>query len=245
MKKTLYEDEFQSSSEKFEIENPSKRLRAVVQKAGGNNVVSARSGIPLGTLNGYISGRSVMKLDAAVKLAEICDVSLEWLAVGDRGDSLPEQRHKKEALDTVDVPFVSTEASAGFGLIAAQTEEVEYIPVPREFFYRFLGLVPTSIFMIRVEGDSMLPTIRPNDRLIVDTAPRPITHGIYVITVNDAVYVKRIGLKDMKNYTIISDNTQYPAFDVPMNDVCWGNADTGAQMRIIGRVVINCQMMAT
>lgn len=220
------------------------RLKNAIQQAGGNKVVAQKSGIPLGTLNNYLAGGN-MKLDTAIQLSKVCNVSLEWLATGAESTlPAPTQPVIPQAeQDVVEMPYVSTEASAGFGLIPGQAEEVEYIPVSRQFLYKFLGLVPKTIFMIRIVGDSMTPTIKPYDRLIVDTAPRHITHGIYILAIDEAIYVKRLGLKDINNFTVISDNPSYPTFDVPMSEVCWGDANPAARMRIIGRVVVNCQML--
>jgi transcriptional regulator with XRE-family HTH domain len=59
------------------------RLRQAVRAAAGNRVVSERSGLPLGTINNYVSARTGMKITTLAKLAAACDVSLEWLITGD------------------------------------------------------------------------------------------------------------------------------------------------------------------
>lgn len=58
------------------------RLRSALKLAGGPSKVSARSGISLRTLANYSSERSELKASALVRLAEACDVSLDWLATG-------------------------------------------------------------------------------------------------------------------------------------------------------------------
>lgn len=243
-KKNVHSSVLQSSSNSIEVQERVERVKIAIAKGGGNKVVCQRSGIPLSSLNSYIAGRS-MKAETAALLANTCSVSLEWLIQGTESQ-LPASTQPivpQAEQDVVEMPYVSTEASAGFGLIPGQAEEVEYIPVSRRFLYKFLGFVPKTIFMIRVVGDSMTPTIKPYDRLIVDTAPRHITHGIYILAIDEAIYVKRLGLKDINNFTVISDNPSYPTFDVPMSEVCWGNATPTSRMRIIGRVVVNCQML--
>jgi transcriptional regulator with XRE-family HTH domain len=57
------------------------RLRQAVKKGGGNNRVSARSGVPLRTLGNYLKGRDIQS-EALVALADACGVSIEWLATG-------------------------------------------------------------------------------------------------------------------------------------------------------------------
>lgn len=63
------------------------RLREAVHAAGGNQAVSQRSGVPLGTLNNYVAGRD-MKATALIALAEATNVTLDWLATG-RGPMRP------------------------------------------------------------------------------------------------------------------------------------------------------------
>lgn len=58
------------------------RLRHALKLAGGPSKVSARSGMSLRTIANYSSERSELKASALVRLAEACDVSLDWLATG-------------------------------------------------------------------------------------------------------------------------------------------------------------------
>lgn len=57
------------------------RLRQAVKAAGGNKAVARRAGMPVGTLNNYLTGRD-MKAAALVALADVCHVTVDWLATG-------------------------------------------------------------------------------------------------------------------------------------------------------------------
>ncbi len=82
------------------------RLREAVRAAGGNLVVSQRSGVPLSNLTRYLAGHD-MKLPVAVTLAEACNVSLDWLATG-RGPMRPGDAPAAPAQpDAVFKPFAS------------------------------------------------------------------------------------------------------------------------------------------
>lgn len=59
------------------------RLRQAVRKAGGNQAVAERSGVPLATVNNYVRGRNGMKMETLTALAAACGVSLAWLSSGD------------------------------------------------------------------------------------------------------------------------------------------------------------------
>ncbi|MHB1305211.1 MAG: helix-turn-helix domain-containing protein [Acidiphilium sp.] len=57
------------------------RLRLAVEKNGGASEVSRKSGVPISTLNDYLSGREP-RFSRAFALARACGVSLDWLATG-------------------------------------------------------------------------------------------------------------------------------------------------------------------
>lgn len=63
------------------------RVKFCIKIGGGPSEVARKSGIPLGSLNHYISGRE-MKVGAAAAVAKACGVSLVWLATGE-GEPMP------------------------------------------------------------------------------------------------------------------------------------------------------------
>lgn len=65
----------------LQSEDRAKRLRIAIRGAGRREEIARRSGIALSTLSSYLGGGE-MKLSAAIALAEVCNVSLEWLATG-------------------------------------------------------------------------------------------------------------------------------------------------------------------
>ncbi len=78
----------------------------------------------------------------------------------------------------------------------------------------------------------MEPTLSDRDRLLVDIREQqhPVANGVYVIRIDDAVYVKRLHW-DIENsvYKVISDNLKYPAFNI--------NHKNGRNFKIIGKAV--------
>ena len=70
-----------------------------------------------------------------------------------------------------------------------------------------------QLSIVRVEGDSMAPTLNAGDDILVDRADCAdrLRDGIYVLRVEDSVVVKRIALHPMRrNATVQSDNPAYP-----------------------------------
>ncbi len=92
---------------------------------------------------------------------------------------------------------------------------------------RQLGVRPASVSMIRVAGESMVPTLADGDEILVDRdrcrlASRP---ALYVLRVDGVVMVKRLrGLGD--EIEVLSDNPAFPPRLCP-----------AAEIEIIGRVV--------
>ncbi|MFN3456222.1 MAG: helix-turn-helix transcriptional regulator [Novosphingobium sp.] len=124
-----------------------------------------------------------------------------------------------------DIPRLPLGASAGPGTLPA-----EEIPSGRlRFNHRWLkgqGLEPAMLSVIEVEGDSMEPTLRDGDEILVDRTPRPLRAGIHVIRLDDVLLVKRLEPGPGGTVRIISDNPAYPRLERPLHEV-----------ELVGRVV--------
>ena len=131
--------------------------------------------------------------------------------------------------DLVLVPKLAIGASAGPGAsVDGEAVEGEVAFDPR--WLRDLGADPRALSIIRVEGDSMAPTLNDGDDILVDggdAAPR-LRDGIYVLRMDDALMVKRIArAPGPGRVSVISDNPHYRSWDdLPVSAV-----------RLVGRVV--------
>ncbi|MBB3860577.1 hypothetical protein GGQ88_001843 [Novosphingobium hassiacum] len=133
--------------------------------------------------------------------------------------------YRASLAEWADVPRLPLGASAGPGAHAA-----EEIPSGRlRFSNRWLkaqGLEPVMLSVIEVEGDSMEPTLRDGDEILVDRTPRPLRSGIHVIRLDDVLLVKRLETGPGGTLRVISDNAAYPRMERSALDV-----------EIVGRVV--------
>jgi hypothetical protein len=71
----------------------------------------------------------------------------------------------------------------------------------------------SKLSIIRVEGDSMAPTLNAGDDILIDPidCEERLRDGIYVLRVDDALVVKRIALNPVgRRVTVQSDNPAYP-----------------------------------
>lgn len=142
-------------------------------------------------------------------------------AVADSSAALPD--------DLVQLPYYDVGASAGPG---AHVEDARAQP-SLAFHERFVRELASgdiaALSVIRVEGDSMFPTLSDGDEIVVDAAdgPERLRDGIYVLRRDDALLVKRVAPHPAGgSLSIRSDNQAYPSFD----------CEPGA-IAIIGRVV--------
>ena len=126
--------------------------------------------------------------------------------------------------DWADVPRLPLGASAGPGAVA----EGE-IPVGQlRFSARWLKanwLDAAMLSAIEVEGDSMDPTLRDGDEILVDRTVRPLRAGIHVLRLDDVLLVKRVE-RAGDALRLISDNRAYPEIE-----------RNAGEVEIVGRVV--------
>lgn len=184
-----------------------------------------------------------MKAGTMIALAKACGVSLEWLAEGvgpmEIGNA-PQTDRAHEAFmpanqNLVDVRYYDVRASAGFGLLNDERPK----PVIIQIFKAILDMAnvhPNDAIIIHANGDSMFPTINSEDGLVVDTRRSNNLSGVYVMVLNGQLLVKRLSLRADGNIRISSDNTVYPPDEVPMENVCWGEAERTDQLCIVGKV---------
>jgi len=102
---------------------------------------------------------------------------------------------------------------------------------PQGFIRQDLRAPQDRLLIVETQGDSMVPTISPGERVIVDTShTMPSPDGIYAIRDRyGAIQVKR--LQSMRRgdppvIKIISDNVSHPAEDVGADEIA-----------IVGRVI--------
>ena len=134
------------------------------------------------------------------------------------------------ARPSVDVPRLAVGASAGPGALVGGEEAVGYFSFDERWLREVAAGSPENLSIIRVEGDSMMPTLSDGDDILVDRgdAGDRLRDGIYVLRRDDGLSVKRIAIDPAgRSVTIKSDNPDYPSFaDVKLSAIA-----------IIGRVV--------
>ncbi|WP_172794878.1 helix-turn-helix transcriptional regulator [Loktanella sp. 3ANDIMAR09] len=126
------------------------------------------------------------------------------------------------ASDSTMVQLFQVEASAGNGSVVDESDEVATeLTLPRGYLRKITASHPRHLAIISVKGDSMSPTLRDDDLVMVDRSKTDLSFdGLFVLRFDNALHVKRIGRSPVRGHVrIISDNAVYGAQDYPADDV--------------------------
>lgn len=166
-----------------------------------------RCGFSVGALATYLNG-SMPAADKAMRIADICDVRLEWLIVGE-GPKEPEGG-SPEGVSVV--PRYDVSLATGHGSFVERAPLLDHIPFTDAFLRRKLGRSSTDgLVMLDARGDSMEPTIEDGDLVMVDMHDDRLREGLIAFVLDDAAYLKRIRPLFEGGVEIISDNSDvYP-----------------------------------
>ena len=103
--------------------------------------------------------------------------------------------------------------SAGPGAVVNEELGKPYFAFDERWLKSLTASTPERLSIVRVEGDSMSPTLNAGDDILVDLADgaKRLRDGIYVLRIDDAVVVKRLALNPVgRRVTVQSDNPAYP-----------------------------------
>jgi len=103
-------------------------------------------------------------------------------------------------------------ASAGPGAVPGDEGARPYFAFDPQWLKALTGSPASKLSLIRVEGDSMSPTLSAGDDILVDFAdgPERLRDGIYVLRVDGTLLVKRLAIHPVgRRVTVQSDNPAY------------------------------------
>lgn len=128
------------------------------------------------------------------------------------------------------IPQYTAMAAAGNGHDNPHVEVRSTLAFKKEWL-RIKGVKAENLQVIYANGDSMMPTIHDHDVLLVDSSRiEPADNGVFVVqSITDGTLVKRLIKGALGNWTLRSDNAEYP-------DRSYMQAQAN-EHRIIGRVI--------
>jgi phage repressor protein C with HTH and peptisase S24 domain len=169
--------------------------------------------VSLPTMNHYESGKRAPNSELLSKIAKALGCDPGWMLTGEG------QAEKKEVLlnetipssapnDFVLVPRYNIESSAGGGSVIHSEQIVDHLAFKASWVSKELGTDPKYLLLIHSIGDSMEPTFRSGDLLLVDrNKARVKGDGIYLINFDDGLIVKRLEWMMDGTVVIRGDNT--------------------------------------
>jgi phage repressor protein C with HTH and peptisase S24 domain len=217
------------------------RVRTLGAENGGLAALARLSGVALSTLQRIAAGQD-MKVEVMTALAQATGVRLEWLATGtgpmrpagagfeEEGAAFSVGQARQAPDGGVLIPRYEARASAGIGTPLDPGWVSEKVLFSAEFIRHRLRRKPENLALIECTGDSMEPTLRDGDELLVDTTANDLRSGaIYILRVSGSLLAKRVQPRLDGTVMIISDNTRYPPEVVTPSE--------GTTLDIVGEVV--------
>lgn len=129
------------------------------------------------------------------------------------------------------IPMAETRLSAGGGCFVLSENMEDYYAFRKNWLSR-VASSPNRLVLMRINGNSMSPTLEDGDTVMIDTGRRDIKEGmIYALRVDHSVMIKRLSFRVGGKVLIISDNRHdYDPYEAPMKDV-----------HILGQVIFFCR----
>lgn len=202
------------------------RIQQRMTELGYKSVdVVNRIGLSKGTVSQWLNGHTKPRGKNLLSLSDILRCTPEWLQFGVGQDISTEQRFSN-------IPVLNVELAAGPGMSVDLEQIQDRIPISSEWIFEN-HLSESSLAVVKISGDSMLPRLMNGDMLLIDTADkRPISGKVYAIATDDELRVKRLHKRTDGSWIISSDNKHDPAYQDEI--VSYNNFE---RLRIIGRAV--------
>ena len=126
-------------------------------------------------------------------------------------------KNKKE---TVAVDMLDTTACCGNGIENfAENVNGKWL-MPLADFRQITMTAPDNIKLLKVKGDSMLPTLKEDDWVMVDiTKKSPDSDGLFLLILANGLAVKRVQCGLGNNITVLSDNPKYAPLPATLEEV--------------------------
>ncbi len=190
----------------------------------------------------WLKGEAEPSRERLVALARAAGVGVAWLAEGEGpvpafesavgGRRRPGGRESATDMDWsqfVLLPHRAAAAAAG-SVTPPEPSGTEWIALRHDWVRSVCKVELNELVLETATGESMIPTIRDGNTLLIDTTDRTFRNfGIYVLEINGQRLVKRVQRKHDGSLVLISDNTAYQPDTV--------DKAAAEDVEVIGRVV--------
>ncbi|HHV6870409.1 TPA: XRE family transcriptional regulator [Haemophilus influenzae] len=222
----------------YDQEFSERMMKIAKLKFNDNLSLFARAvGVVQPSLARWVKGEADPTRTNLVKIAEASGVSLDWLALGVGNMDGVEPQAKKSEVNLIasnDETFSVIEdcrevrISAGGGGFNDEYKPYQTTKVEKAWLdSRRLKAEDCAMFL--VSGDSMYPTLKDGEEIIVDRSKKELKDGkIFVLNNEGAMLVKKVQIT-YNGITLISQNTEYTPIEL--------DAEQANSLIVIGQVV--------
>lgn len=189
--------------------------------------LAAESGVHQVTIAKIESGKATnLRMQTIAKLDEAL-ARLAERVHGEHIDNLALASALPDADEPyIDIPCLDVAVSAGPGADRPDCDDIiSMIRISKAWLSANVIAAHNRLAIITARGDSMKPTIEDGDLLLVDTSAGVNTDAIFVFSVSDQLFVKRLQRLPDGSVLAISDNQRYK--DYPLTP----------QTNILGKIV--------
>lgn len=194
-----------------------------------------KAGVPRDTVRHLLSGRTkTFRSDKLNPVAKALGISTEELLQPNPNRFARSQKGGQDndaaGSGYVVVPRYDIHLAAGDGAFPGNETVVDQIPFSRDWLRRAVPGRTNNLAVVEAAGDSMEPTIRSGDELLIDMGDcKFVDGGVFALLINDTLVVKRV-FPSPAGVDVRSDNPAHPSWRVENKDM--GN------LRIVGRVAV-------
>ena len=222
------------------------RLQTILTHWPSADRLARAMGVSPSAFRKWLKGEAEPSRERLVALARAAGVGVAWLAEGEGPEPVFEpvsasgsRRRQpgaraiaKEQVDWrefVLLPRRPEAAAAGSATPAAPAGS-EFMALRHDWVRAVCGVEPGKLLLETAIGESMTPTIRDGNTLLIDSSDQTFRNfGIYVLAINGQRLVKRVQRKHDGTLVLISDNSAYQPDTV--------DKEAADDVKVVGRVV--------
>jgi phage repressor protein C with HTH and peptisase S24 domain len=198
------------------------RLRTILAHWPSADRLARAMGVSPSAFRKWLKGEAEPSRERLVALARAAGVGVAWLAEGEgpvpafeavggggRRTGGPDAALELDWSQFVLLPHRAEAAAAG-SVTPSNPSGTEWMALRHDWIRAVCKVEPGELVLETATGESMTPTIRDGNTLLIDTTDRTFrNYGIYVLEINGQRLVKRVQRKHDGSLVLISDNTAY------------------------------------
>lgn len=183
-------------------------------------------GIHKNTLIRYEKEKRLPDAALLIRICEQYGVDPTWLLTG-HIESIPRLEETSLALkDYITLPFCSS--------LKDNAGRQKPLAIKKSWVHHQLQVKPEDLRLFCVEGESMKPTLYPDDVILLNLYETMVQEGIYALQIGEVLVIKRLQRLSEDAIQVISDNPMYESWTANLKDPT-------QQLTVVGRVVCACR----